>query len=212
MPFWFSAEHHLTALMPFWLSADKRKSTKNLLSVRYKPRAWRLKTNDWYVLKVSVTSTATCKYCVVWTIFDHRHYISWNVNVVLWFEGHFDMNINSLITKDVMRMESILPCWPFYSCNLWRFPWGNRCERGFEVTPTNLSWKSDGGTEKGPLVLHVTISLSLNPAFRRGPVCRDSLERSYLFYDRPSRLSSNAPACRGQSRLSGFCCAQPALR
>ena len=35
----------------------------------------------------------------------------------------------------------------------------------------------------------------------------DSLERSYLFYDRPSRLSSNAPACRGQSRLSGFCCA-----
>ena len=45
------------------------------------------------------------------------------------------------------------------------------------------------------------------PAFRRGPVCGDSLERSYLFYDRPSRLSSNAPACRGQSRLSGFCCA-----
>ena len=28
-----------------------------------------------------------------------------------------------------------------------------------------------------------------------------------FFYDRPSRLSSNAPACRGQSRLSGFCCA-----
>ena len=35
----------------------------------------------------------------------------------------------------------------------------------------------------------------------------DSLERSYLFYDRPSTLSSNAPAFRGQSRLSGFCCA-----
>ena len=45
------------------------------------------------------------------------------------------------------------------------------------------------------------------PAFRLGPVCRDSLERSYLFYDRPSTLSSNAPAFRGQSRLSGFCCA-----
>ena len=39
------------------------------------------------------------------------------------------------------------------------------------------------------------------------PFAGDSLERSYLFYDRPSRLSSNAPACRGQSRLSGFCCA-----
>ena len=37
------------------------------------------------------------------------------------------------------------------------------------------------------------------------PFAGDSLERSYLFYDRPSRLSSNAPACRGQSRLSGFC-------
>ena len=35
----------------------------------------------------------------------------------------------------------------------------------------------------------------------------DSLERSYLFYDRPSTLSSNAPTFRGQSRLSGFCCA-----
>ena len=35
----------------------------------------------------------------------------------------------------------------------------------------------------------------------------DSLERSYLFYDRPSTLSSNAPAFRGQSWLSGFCCA-----
>ena len=39
------------------------------------------------------------------------------------------------------------------------------------------------------------------------PFAGDSLERSYLFYDRPSRLSSNAPACRGQSRLSGVCCA-----
>ena len=39
------------------------------------------------------------------------------------------------------------------------------------------------------------------------PFAGDSLERSYLFYDRPSRLSSNAPACRGQSRLSDFCCA-----
>ena len=39
------------------------------------------------------------------------------------------------------------------------------------------------------------------------PFAGDSLERSYLFYDRPSRLSSNAPACQGQSRLSGFCCA-----
>ena len=39
------------------------------------------------------------------------------------------------------------------------------------------------------------------------PFAGDSLETSYLFYDRPSRLSSNAPACRGQSRLSGFCCA-----
>ena len=39
------------------------------------------------------------------------------------------------------------------------------------------------------------------------PFAGDSLERSYLFYDRPSRLSSNAPTCRGQSRLSGFCCA-----
>ena len=32
-------------------------------------------------------------------------------------------------------------------------------------------------------------------------------DRSYLYYDRPSTLSSNAPAFRGQSRLSGFCCA-----
>ena len=39
------------------------------------------------------------------------------------------------------------------------------------------------------------------------PFALDSLERSYLFYDRPSTLSSNAPAFRGQSRLSGFCCA-----
>ena len=39
------------------------------------------------------------------------------------------------------------------------------------------------------------------------PFAGDSLERSYLFYDRPSTLSSNAPAFRGQSRLSGFCCA-----
>ena len=46
------------------------------------------------------------------------------------------------------------------------------------------------------------------PAFRRGPVCRGQFgEVSYLFYDRLSRLSSNAPACRGQSRLSGFFCA-----
>ena len=28
-----------------------------------------------------------------------------------------------------------------------------------------------------------------------------------FFYDRPSTLSSNAPAFRGESRLSGFCCA-----
>ena len=41
------------------------------------------------------------------------------------------------------------------------------------------------------------------------PFAGDSLERSYLFYDRPSRLSSNAPACRGQSRLSGFCVRSP---
>ena len=32
----------------------------------------------------------------------------------------------------------------------------------------------------------------------------DSLERSYLFYDQPSTLSSNAPAFRGQSRLKWF--------
>ena len=40
-----------------------------------------------------------------------------------------------------------------------------------------------------------------------GPVCRGQFERSYLYYDWPSTLSSNAPAFRGQSRLSGFCCA-----
>ena len=39
------------------------------------------------------------------------------------------------------------------------------------------------------------------------PFAGDSLERSYLFYDRLSTLSSNAPAFRGQSWLSGFCCA-----
>ena len=38
---------------------------------------------------------------------------------------------------------------------------GMKCERWFVVTPCNLSWESDGGTEKGPLMLHVLISLSL---------------------------------------------------
>ena len=51
----------------------------------------------------------------------------------------------------------------------------------------------------------------MRPSFTRrshlGPVCRGQFERSYLFYDWPSTLSSNAPAFRGQSRLSGFCCA-----
>ena len=51
--------------------------------------------------------------------------------------------------------------------------------------------------------LHVAYTLRSDGV----PFAGDSLERSYHFYDRPSRLSSNAPACRGQSRLSGFCCA-----
>ena len=48
-----------------------------------------------------------------------------------------------------------------------------------------------------------------HPAFRLGPVCRGQFGEvlSFFFYDRPSTLSSNAPAFRGQSRLSGFCCA-----
>ena len=48
-----------------------------------------------------------------------------------------------------------------------------------------------------------------HPAFRLSPVCRGQLVWRGLifFYDRPSTLSSNAPAFRGQSRLSGFCCA-----
>ena len=55
---------------------------------------------------------------------------------------------------------------------------------------------------------HIGLHKIMNvPAFRLGPVCRGQFERSYLFYDRPSTLSSNAPAFRGQSRLSGFCCA-----
>ena len=55
--------------------------------------------------------------------------------------------------------------------------------------------------------IHDLRGLSLTPHSDGVPFAGDSLERSYLFYDRPSRLSSNAPACRGQSRLSGFCCA-----
>ena len=47
----------------------------------------------------------------------------------------------------------------------------------------------------------------LSPRSDLVPFAGDCLERSYLFYDRPSTLSSNAPALRGQSRLSGFCCA-----
>ena len=50
-------------------------------------------------------------------------------------------------------------------------------------------------------------SRQLPPRSDLVPFAGDSLERSYLFYDRPFTLSSNAPAFRGQSRLSGFCCA-----
>ena len=45
------------------------------------------------------------------------------------------------------------------------------------------------------------------PAFRRGPVCRGQFGEVLSFLRPTVRLSSNAPACRGQSRLSGFCCA-----
>ena len=51
------------------------------------------------------------------------------------------------------------------------------------------------------------ISIHQSPRSDLVPFAGDSLERSYLFYDRPSTLSSNAPAFRAQSRLSGFCCA-----
>ena len=51
------------------------------------------------------------------------------------------------------------------------------------------------------------VLLLLSPRSHLGPVCRGQFERSYLFYDWPSTLYTNAPAFRGQSRLSGFCCA-----
>ena len=44
--------------------------------------------------------------------------------------------------------------------------------------------------------------------FRRGPVCRGTVWRGLIFFttDRPD-YHRMPPACRGQSRLSGFCCA-----
>ena len=51
------------------------------------------------------------------------------------------------------------------------------------------------------------IEVHFTPRSDLVPFAGDSLERSYLFYDWPSTLSSNAPTFRGQSRLSGFCCA-----
>ena len=47
----------------------------------------------------------------------------------------------------------------------------------------------------------------LSPRSDGSPVCRGQFGEVLIFYDRPSTWSSNAPACRGQSRLSGFCCA-----
>ena len=38
----------------------------------------------------------------------------------------------------------------------------NLCERGFAVTQCIFSWESDGGPEKGPLMLDVSISLYLS--------------------------------------------------
>ena len=52
---------------------------------------------------------------------------------------------------------------------------------------------------------HSLPRLQCTPRSDLVPFAGDSFERSYLFYDRPSTLSSNAPAFRGQSRLSGFC-------
>ena len=67
-------------------------------------------------------------------------------------------------------------------------------------------WKARGGG--GGERWKVRVAKNFIPCIQTGSVCRGQFGEVLSFYDRPSRLSSNAPACQlGQSRLSGFCCA-----
>ena len=51
------------------------------------------------------------------------------------------------------------------------------------------------------------MKLQQSPRSDLFPFAGDSLERSYLFYDRPSTLSSNAPRFPGTITVEWFCCA-----
>ena len=90
----------------------------------------------------------------------------------------------------------------------------NTVIHNLHVLQVNHSWVYSGWSDGGLFEICIKIAklnclhgVRYTLRSHQVPFAGDSLERSYLFYDWPSTLSSNAPAFRGQSRLSGFCCA-----